>query len=175
MTESKKRRLVDELRVRVNPEYDHEVDPVENPYEYWNPVTATNDLVKLANATIEITQVIADAMRERTRAELSLRKVNRELEVLEHSLLVDHPLSPTEAKTLKTVAAAVQSRVYTAGIVAEFQTLRTLQAQQEDLLLTLQERIDVGHAWNKATERVSDNLKTALAFYKDERKRAYQH
>lgn len=175
MSEGKKRRLADELRVRVNPEYDHDVDPEENPYQFWNPVTATNDLVRLANAALEITQAITDAMQERTKVEVALREVTRELEMLEHNLLVDNPLSPTEAKTLKTVAAAVQSRAHMSGHFDQLQSLRERQAQCEDRILLLKERIDAGHAWNKTNERVSDNLKTALSFYKDERKRAYQY
>lgn len=175
MSEAKKRRLVDELRVRVNPEYDHDVDPEENPYVYWNPVTATNDLVKLANAALEITQAITDAMQERTKLEVALRAVTRELERHEHNLLIDNPLTPTEAKTLKTVAAAIQSRAHMAGAFDHIEVLRSKQAELEDRIVVLKERIDAGHAWNKTNERVSDNLKTALAFYKDERKRAYQY
>lgn len=175
MSQSAKRPLAEELRVRVNPEFDHEIEPEQNAFAYWNPVSATNDLIKLANAALEITQAITDAMRERTQLKVELRQVNRQLEDLENLVLVDDPLTPTEAKTLKTVAAALERRFQVQGYEEGARTLRDKRDTLTDRIMKLDDRIEAGHAWNKTNERVSDNLKTALAFYKDERKRAYQY
>jgi hypothetical protein len=166
--------MVERLRVRVNPDFDHDVDPDANEFAYWNPVTATNDLIKLANSALEVAQAITDAMRDKTKKEISLRKVLRELEELEHHVLVEDPLTPTEAKTLKTVAAALERRFAFSGYEPKARELRMRRDELQDSITKLDDIIQAGHVWNKTNERVSDNIKTALAFYKDERKRAYQ-
>lgn len=171
----KKRRLADELKVRTNPEYDHDVDPEENPYVFWNPVTATNDLIRLANAGLEITQAISDARQERAQLEMQSRTTTREIERRENALLIADPLSASEAKTLKTVAAAIQGRAYASGASEVLEALYNQKNALEDRILELKDQIDIGHDWNKTNERVSDNLRTALSFFKDERKRAYQY
>jgi len=169
-----KKAFVDELRIRVNPQFDHDIDPDQNEFAYWNPVSATNDLIKLANAALDVTQAITDGMRERTQLQTELRKVTRLIDQVEHHVLVEDPLTPTEAKTLKTVAAALERRFVSQGYADKVHELQTTRHELEDRIAKLTDRIDAGHAWNKTNERVSDNLKTALSFYKDERKRAYQ-
>lgn len=174
MTSPKTTTLADDLRIRVNPQYDHDIDPEENEFGYWNPVSAVNDLIKLANAALEITQAITDAMRERTQLELELRKVTRQIDELENQALVADPLTPTEAKTLKTVAAALQRRFVASGAQDVVEQLRTQRDTLADRIEKLKDRIEAGHVWNKTNERVSDNVRTALSFFKDERRRAYQ-
>jgi hypothetical protein len=172
MSDSKK--LSDDLRIRVNPEFDHEADPDANEFAFWNPVSATNDLIKLANAALEITQAVTDAMQERTRLKIDLRNAERDLEALERAVMVSEPLSPTEAKSNKTISGALQRRFESEGYAESVGELRAKRDRLEDRIEKLQDRIDAGHFWLKTNERVSDNVKTALAFYKDERRRAYQ-
>lgn len=166
--------LSDQLRIRVNPEFDHDVDPDANDAAYWNPVSAVNDLIKLANAALEITQMVTDTMRERTKVQVELKNVERDIESLERHVVVEDPLTPTEAKSNKTIAAALQRRYEHQGYEDRVSELRTKRDNLEDQLYKLQSRIEAGHTWNKTNERVSDNLKVALSFYKDERRRAYQ-
>jgi len=175
MSDTARKSLADELRIRVNPEFDHEIDPEQNEFAYWNPVSATNDLIKLANAALEITQAITDAMRERTTLRAELREVDRMISEVEHHVLVEDPLTPTEAKTLKTVAAALDRRFQLMGYEEHVKALRDKHESLSTRVDKLTDRIDAGHTWNKTNERVSDNIKTALAFYKDEKKRAYQY
>lgn len=165
---------MDELRIRVNPEFDHDIDPDQNEFAYWNPVSATNDLIKLANAALEITQAISDAIMEKTQLEIELKAVTRELEDLENHALVEDPLTPTEAKTLKTVAAALERRYAVQGYTEVVRELKTKRDALADRMVKAEGKISAGHVWNKTNERASDNIKTALSFYKDERKRAYQ-
>ncbi len=160
------------LKIPVNPEYDHDVDPEENPYVYWNPVSAVNDLIKLANAAIEVSQNISDWQGKKASLEVELRSVTREIEALERFLIRDSPLSTSESKTLKTVDAAVESRAVASGHYGTLEELRNKEASLKSRILVLKEKIDCGYNWNKTNERVSDNIKTALAFYKDERRRA---
>lgn len=172
---SAKQSLAAELRIRVNPEYNHEVDPEENEFAFWNPVSATNDLIRHANAALDITQALSDALQERTKLKIQLKNVERDIEALERAVMVADPLTPTEAKSNKTISAALQRRYEHQGYEEAVGELRTQRDTLEDRLEKLQERIDAGHFWNKTLERISDNIKTALAFYKDERKRAYQY
>lgn len=170
-----KRRLADDLRVPVNPLYDHDVDPEENPYQFWNPVSATNTLIVLANAALEVSQAVSDEMAARTQTWRRKKEVEKEIDRLEQQLIVNDPLTPTEAKTNKLVAAAVWRRAIDQGMQETLQDLYAERDRLEELHHEHDERIDAGLMWNKTNERVSDNVKTALSFYKDERKRSYQY
>lgn len=170
-----KRRLADDLRVPVNPLYDHDVDPEENPYQFWNPVSATNTLVVLANAALEVAQAVNDEMAARTATWRRKKEVEKEIERLEQRLIVKDPLTPTEAKTIKLVSAAVWRRAIDQGVEEALQALYDERDALDEQHHEHDERIEAGLMWNKTNEKVSDNIKTALSFYKDERKRAYQY
>lgn len=169
-----KRRLSEELRIRTNPHYDHDVDPAENEFEFWNPVSATNDLIKLANSALEIAQVVSDAMAEKVKVKVQRKLLERQIDQVERRLLVEEPASPSETKTTKLVAAAIDRRAAESGVGEELYKLRQQLAALEDRELELEGTVDQGMLWTKANEKVSENIKTALSFYKDERKRAYQ-
>jgi hypothetical protein len=168
-----KRRLADELRLRTNPHYDHDVDPEENEFQFWNPVSATNDLIKLANSALEIAQVVSDAMTEKVQVKVQRKILERKIESLESQLLVEEPASPSETKTTKLVTAAIQRRAAASGRGEELYTLKQQLADLESREVELEGTVDTGMMWAKANEKVSENIKTALSFYKDERKRAY--
>ena len=161
----------EKLKIKVNPHYDHDIPPEENEFTYWNPVSANNDLMKLANAAIDITQQSTQAMRERTTARAKLRETRWKREQIERKLLAGEPLKPAEAKTLKTVGAAVLARAWAdpdkaAALSGYEETEEKLEREVE----TLSGKIDEWQTWLKTVEQVSDNIKTALAFYKDERR-----
>lgn len=169
-----KRKLAEELRLKVNPHFDHEVDPEENEFAYWNPVSATNDLIKLANAALEVTQAVTDALQEKTQVRLKRKQLEREIDTLEKQLLVFDPPSPSETKTTKLVAAAIERRALESDQAERLTALREQCFALERKELELEGHVDVGMMWAKTNEKVSDNIKTALAFYKDEKRRAYQ-
>jgi hypothetical protein len=169
-----KRRLADDLRIPTNPLYDHDVEPEENPYQFWNPVSATNTLVVLANAALEIAQAVNDEMSARTVTWRRKKEVEKEIERVEQSLIVKDPLTPTEAKTIKLVASAIWRRALDQGIAEQLQALYDERDVLEWRHNEHDERIEAGLMWNKTNEKVSDNVRSALSFYKDEKKRAYQ-
>jgi Mg2+ and Co2+ transporter CorA len=166
------RRLADELRIRVNPEYDHAVEPEDNPIQYWNPVSATNDLIKLANAALDVAQNISDAMRSKVTNMATKRDLEAELDALERELLVKEPPTTAEAKSLKLTQAAIERRAKEHGSLERLQELRKKLLELDRTIEKQQTAIDVGYMWLKANERMSDNIKSALAFYKDERRRS---
>lgn len=169
---TKPRKLADELRIRVNPHYDHDVEPSENEIQYWNPVSATNDLIKLANAAIDVAQRISDTMREKTRVTLERRTAEHELEDLERRLLVGEPPTASEAKSTKLTNAAIDRRAKEQGELEKLTGLRTRLRALDAEVERAQSTIDTGYMWMKANERMSDNIKSALSFYKDERRRS---
>lgn len=171
--EQPKRSFADELKIRVNPHYDHTVDPENNEFSYWNPVSANNDLVKMANATLEITSQISQDMAVLLKVRVAKKEAEHLLEVFERDLLVKEPPSASETKTNKLVAAAVQRRAVAAGLVETYTNLVDTIHQSDQAEMKLNNRIDRAHLWLKTAERVSDNIKTALSFYKDERKHDY--
>ena len=139
-----KKSLADDLKVRVNPEYDHDIDPDANDFAYWNPVSATNDLIKLANSALQITQAITDAMQDRMRLNIELRNIERDLETLERAVMVADPLTPTEAKSNKTISGALQRRFEDQGYADSVSELRSKRDKLEDRIDKLQELIDAG-------------------------------
>lgn len=168
---AERRKLSQELRIRVNPTYDHDVAPEENEFQYWNPVSATNDLIKLANAALDTAQRISDSMRAKTELATEKRELENLLDSLERELLVKEPPSASEAKSLKLINAAIERRAKEQGKERELKELRNeLQVLESDMERE-QSVIDTGFMWLKANERMSDNIKSALSFYKDERRR----
>lgn len=163
------------MRIPVNPEFDLEADPHENEYQYVNPVQLNNQLIVLANEQVSLAQVRVAAEREIVALKLDKRKLERKLEDLEEALLRDNPLSPSEAKSLKTIGAAVARRVKEAGNEAVFAELRDQIRDLEDktdeqLGLAARSRIYSDTAYN-----VSENIKTHLSFVKYEVNEAKQH
>lgn len=169
-----KQKLAEKLKLRTNPDYDHSLDPDVDQPAFWSPITATNDLVKLANAALDVAQAVNDAMARKTRVTIEHRQVRRQIEQLEKELIYADPLTPTEAKTVKLVEAAVYRRAEAAGRMDEYEALLTEQQGLEDIILECEAHIENGLMWNKVNQNVSENIKTALSFYKDEKRRAYQ-
>lgn len=169
-----KKALADQLRIPVNPQYNHDAPPEENEFALWNPVSATNSLIVLANAALDVAQAISDEMADRLQTWRTKKDVERRIDEMEQRLLVKDPLSPTEAKTLKLVSAAVWRRALAEGVSQELQALYDERQALEEALQEHDQRIEAGLMWNKTNEKVSDNVRSALSFFKDERKRAYQ-
>ena len=168
-----KRRFAEELKVRTNPHYDHNVDPSENEVDFWNPVSATNDLIKVANATLELTAQISRDMTLRLRVKTRRKQVEHDLEQFERALLVAEPPSAAETKTNKLVAAAVERRAKSAGTLGKYHEMLQELTELSSDDMAIESRIDRAQLWLKTAERLSDNIKTALSFYKDERRNEY--
>lgn len=171
-TKPARRSLARELRVPTNPQYDHDAAPEENEFAFWNPVTATNKLVMLANSDLELTEAVADAMRQRNGHRLLLEEAERELEGLERELLATQPLGNAESKNNKTTAAAVYARAVDTGRKAAYDALQTRVATHRTAVTKLTGQIDRWMAWIQASERVGRHLQTALSFWKAEYGRA---
>jgi hypothetical protein len=167
------RNFADELRIRTNPHYDHAREPEENPVDYWNPVSATNDLIKVANATLEITSHVSKDMKDLMTVRTRRKQLERDIEAFERDLLVKEPPATGETKSTKLVAAAIERRATAAGTLPQYLAMLTELAQLAQDEVRLDSRIERGHLWLKTAERLSDNIKTALSFYKDERKHDY--
>lgn len=170
-TESKVTKLADELKIRVNPHYDHDVNPDENEFQYWNPVSATNDLIKLANSTLDIAQRVSDSMRRKTRIKADKRELQAQMDSIERELLVKVPLTASEAKSLKLISAAVERRAVEEKRAEELDELREQIAQLELDELEEETTISNGKMWLEVSKQMSENIKNALSFYKEERRR----
>lgn len=166
--------MADDLRLPTNPHYDHDVEPEQNEFAFWNPVSATNTLILLANAALEVAQAVNDEMSARTATWRRKKDIEKQIDAVEQQLIVKDPLTPTEAKTLKLVSAAIWRRAMDQGVTEQLQALYDERDRLEEEHHAHDERIEAGLMWNKTNEKVSDNVKSALSFYKDERRRAYQ-
>lgn len=159
------------LRVRVNPEYDHEVDPEENEVAYVNPVALNNDLVRLGNEMPVLAEARVNALRSISKLRLSKRKVERQLEDLEEELLRDDPLSSTEAKSLKTISAAVALRVKKVGNTTHPELRKQIRVFEDQI--DEQESIaKSAQLYWETAEKICENIKTHLSYVKDEKRRS---
>lgn len=167
---TEKKSLRERMEIKVNPHYDLDLPPEDQDFSYWNPVSATNDLLKLSNIAIELTQSASAAIRERLEVRVTRKQKIREIETIEKQLLVEEPPSPSEVKTSKLVEAAIDRRALAAGRAEPLDALRREVGSLEDRERMLDDKVDSLMLWIKINEKVCDNIKTALSFYKDERR-----
>lgn len=167
--------LPDRMRIVTNPHFDLEIDPSENEFAYVNPVALNNDLIKLANEMITLAEAKVEAIKAIQKLKLERKKLERALDDLEQQLLRDDPLSPSEAKSLKTIAAAAARRAKESGHLATIDELRAKIRAVEDQIDKHDAIIRTSDIYWDTAERVSENIKTHLSFVKDEKKRAYAY
>lgn len=165
-------KLVSPRQIPVNPYFNLDGDPHDNEFAYVNPVALNNQLIVLANEQLTLAQVRVSAERGITRLKLELRKVERDIEDLEETLLRDEPLSPSEAKSLKTIAAAVARRVKEAGKEAAFATLRQSARAYADEIERASALVARARIYSDTAMNVSDNIKTHLSYVKSEREKS---
>lgn len=159
------------FRIITNPEYDRDVEPHENAFDYVNPVRLVNDLIDSTNAVLVVTEHTGGLYKQRAEAKLSRDKAKAVIADIERTLLVEFPLNAAEAKNATTTAAAIQTRVQGAAeeVIANYNQAETELTKAQQRLLKLEEAIDSAMLYIKAAERVADNLKTAIAWFKWEK------
>jgi hypothetical protein len=172
-----------EFRVKTNPDYDHDAvefdhdNTDQNEFRFWNPVSAVNDLIKLANGALELAAAMSEAVQARAAAKLAKAQAEADLAAFEHRLIAADELTPTEAKSNKTIEAALALRAQNGGAATQlvYRTLKDAVTKEQEVIDRMTARADALDMWFKANERASNNLTNALSFYKDERKRAYKY
>lgn len=174
------RAVRDLLKIRVNPEYDPEdtgypKDVDDRPHDanefmLVNHVQLANKVIILANAHTEVTSAMSEAIEEKKHAKKRLSEVEAKVEDRESRLIADEPLAPSEAKSLKTIEAAVRSRAHRKGydqILDEWrEQIRQLKSTADECEADIRQ----GEVWAKAAITALDASKTYLAWFKDERK-----
>lgn len=173
MAASKKVSPADRMRVRTNPAYDSEVDPTEQEWAYVNPVQLNNDLITIGNEMLSLAEVSVNATRENQRLRLEMRKLEREQDDFEKHLLATDPLAPSEAKSLKTIAAAIERRVQQQGLSDQVQARLDKIRQYEDAIDRNETTIRLSKLYWDTAEKLSDNIKTHLAYVKAERSHGF--
>ena len=161
----------DRMRVRTNPHYQMDVDPTEQEWAYVNPVQLNNDLITIANELLTLAEASAHAVRANQRLRLDKRKLERAQEDFETDLLAKDPLAPSEAKSLKTIAAAIERRVQQQQLSAIVSTRREQIRALEDEIDQNDATIRAAKLYYDAGEKVSDNITVHLSWVKDERRR----
>lgn len=169
MSDEKKVTVADRLRVKVNPEYDHDEPPESQEFAYVNPVALNNDLIKIANEMLALADASVAAQKKVVKAKLEKRKLERELEGIEEDLLRDDALSPSEAKSLKTIQAAVARRAKENDKLAKIAQLRVSIAQLEDVIETQHATVSIAKLYWDTADRLGDNIKIHLSYVKRDR------
>lgn len=171
-TDSMTPSIADRLKIQVNPEFDHEAEPEDQPVAYVNPVRLNNDLIRLSNQLVLFAEERARLIGRRTKLRHQRRSIETARESRERVLLRDTPLSPAEAKSLKTIEAAVARRAQLSGEEAQFAAwdaeLGTIEAELDKI----EAAMDVYSVYAHTTERMTDNIKSHLSYVKAERQEA---
>lgn len=161
----------DRMRIRTNPHYQLDVDPTEQEWAYVNPVQLNNDLITIGNELLTLAELSALAIKDNRRLRLGKRKLEREQEDFETRLIAEDPLSPSEAKSLKTIAAAIQRRVQQQQLTQEVSDRITKIRTLEDEIERNDTIIKTAKLYYDAGDKVCDNITVHLSYVKDERRR----
>lgn len=156
------------LKVKVNPTFDHDLDPDEQGFTYTNPVAINNEVIRLSNEMTTLAGAQGDALRAIAKLRLEKGKLERAQEDVEERLLRDHPLAPSEAKSNKTIAAAIARRVLEAGLEEEFVTRRATIREIEDRIADHQATVDIAALYWKTADKLCTNCQTHLSWLKKE-------
>lgn len=160
--------IAQQLQVIVNPQFDHGTEPEDQEVTYVSPVRLANELVRISNVMGQIAAGIAKLAEEMTGLKRERRLLSDARASLERELLRDIPLSPAEAKSLKTIEAAVSSRAMMSG---KSETLDLFDEQIQQLSIridAIQAKRDVYDSYQDTAHRMTDNLRTVLSYQKQE-------
>lgn len=157
--------------ITVNPNYDFSLEPDENDALYANPVTLNNEVLHTCNALVTLAEAEGQAIRKKQRARLEKRSKEAELHQLQRRLLVDAPLTPTEAKNLQTTAAAITARAEATGVVDELHALEDAIKLCEDEMDRQEAVIAQAQLYWRTGDRLIDGMQTHLSYVKAERGR----
>lgn len=171
MTAQEKPKLAQTLKILTNPDYNHD-DPEANDVGFWNPVAASNDLIKISNAVLEVVEAVGEATKRRVDAQRFLREAKQAQEAVEHDMLNLKPMSTNEAKTSKTIEAVILKRLQETNRLEEWEKHKETISQQTAIIERETSVIETGHMWLKVADRMSQNIQSALAFYREEVRRA---
>lgn len=167
--------LAPQMRILTNPQFDDSVDPQENEFAYVNPVRLNNDLIKLANHMLTLAEAKVEAVKAVKKARFQKRKLQREQDDLERQLLRDQPLAPSEAKSLKTIAAATMRRVQAEGFDQAWAAREAEIRACEDVIDHQDTIIETSTIYWDTADKMTESIKTHLSYVKDEARRAQQH
>ncbi len=165
--------LAQQLQVLVNPSFDHAVEPEDQETSYVSPVRLANELVRISNVMVDVSKGIAILTERRNTLKSQKRILEDARASLERDLLRDVALTPSEAKSLKTIEAAVASRALIAGVEDQFATWDEAISGLSGELDEVQAKLDVYRTYLEVGERVTDNLRSVLSFQKQEWKAAH--
>lgn len=157
------------MRLRTNPDYDLAIDASEQEWAYVNPVQLNNDIITIANEMLTLAEASVAAQTANKRLRLNKKKLEREADDFEAKLLAHDPLSPSEAKSLKTIAAAIERRVQQGQYHAEVEARRAKTRELEDKIDHNETIVKTADLYWRTADKVMDGIKTHLAYAKHER------
>lgn len=172
-TEKRQAPLLENLQIPVNPNYDWNKDPSEQA-NYFNPVTLCNREVAYANKIIEIASKLAAANKQLAVARLRARTVRREITRIEAGLLGGQEPPKEYTKNLVLQAAYVQQLVRGSEYADNHRLLSDELITLEDSIEEQDAKINSGYKALDALKLASQNLQTALSFYKAEMKTTFR-
>lgn len=161
------RGFFEQLEVPVNPAYDFEGEPADQP-DYANPVVLSNKLVLYANATLQVTKSIVALARKRERLRLERRELERALVDLRRAVLNKYPATTAAAKNLTLTDAHVFQALEREGQVAIWKSTEEKMAKLEDQIESLKQEEENEKYTVHTIRLASENVVAKLSFTKHE-------
>lgn len=156
------------LPIPTNPNYDWSEG--QNQANFFNPVTLCNKEIQYANDIITITGQLIEYNREIGAKKFRLRQLEDQREDMETAALADQPPSQAESKNLKLLSAYILNAILTSSNAEEYQRVCAEQAEIEQDLIPLEIKKSSAESALDALKLVSQNIQTALSYYKAEMK-----
>ena len=165
--EREKPPVLQTLRVRVNPDYDWDVDPSDQ-HSYTNPVMVANKQVQLTNAALFVAQQATTARKALGDVRTCLQTVDNALADLERDILNQFPAPAARTASHRLLDAYINQMLQTASEELQDAFRRNRTERRRLLRRKVELEIDVENAEQTmgAIKMASENLKTFLAFAK---------
>ena len=156
-----------ELAIPVNPEYDFDLDPAEQP-NYVNPVTLNNRIIYYANAASKVSDQLIALRRKLLEARIELRKATRAVSDEEYDILLASGLTKSDFKSLKDRQYFIRKYVNDSGTSERYATVVEAQDKLSDTVLALEVQLENGEDLLRVINQLSSNIQTHLSYVKNE-------
>lgn len=165
--EKEKPSVLQTLRVRVNPDYDWDIDPADQ-HSYTNPVMVANKQVQLTNAALFVVQQATAARKLLGEVRTGLQDVDNSIADRERDLLNQFPPPVAMTKSHRLLDAYVNQALQQAGeaLQAGFNADRKERRRLLRRRVELEIEVENAEQALAAIKVASENLKTFLAFAK---------
>ena len=161
--------------IPVNPRYDWSKGPADQEHgDFFNPVTLCNKEIFYANSIIAVVDQITAVNTSLGNIKYNIHKFKSRKQEIEETVLVTEEFSRDQTKNVVTQTAYLRERIKSSDYADEYAEVESQLRKFEQDLFKEQARADNGRLTLEGLKLVSQNIQTALSFYKAELKTGFK-